>query len=891
MGETPSGTVTFLFTDIEGSTHRWEADPKAMREALAAHDGVLRSAIESQGGFLFKHTGDGVCAAFSSANAAVAAALEAQVRLELPVRMGLATGIAELHGEDYYGPVLNRAARVMAAGHGGQILLAGSTAGLVDGVDLADLGAHRLRDLSSAEHLFQVRASGLQSVFAPLRTLDAVPGNLPVPSSSFIGRERQVVQVAGLVREHRLVTMTGVGGVGKTRLALEVAGWVAEDFPDGVWLVELAAVGEPAAVPDLVASTLGITVRADLSLTESIADALVGRRLLLVLDNCEHVLGATADLVEAILARTRTVTIVATSREGLRVAGERSWLVPSLTVNGPMSEASVLFVERATAVNAGFSVADAAEAEAVEVICRRLDGIALAIELAAARMVAMSAQDVRDRLDGRFRLLAGGRRGLERHQTLRHAVAWSYDLLDDTERQVLERCAVFAGGFVLAAAAELCGPLDEYTVLDMLESLVRKSLVTVDQVHGHARYGLYETIRQFAEERLGATGDVMVVRDAHARYFAAQAQAMFDLWLGPGHRRAVDWVEVELDNLRAGFRWATDRHQIETATAIAAHTAFINFSLAQWESVGWAEELVPAATEADVIQLPRLLLAASLSLLTGHTDSALGYARLAQQFESTGRYQSFVPGWSQQMEGLALVRAGDSEGGLSISQDLAASPTAEFSRALGLSNLLLTLPALGRADEAALLADDAADAAKELGWAPMIASAAGFVYGRAVAPIDPPRALAALRWGLDYSREHRVLYAEILTSYELAVVEAEHGDLQRGLDLFDFSMDSWQRAGDLYHLPLALAGLAMCFARLGEHEVASTIYGGSTALLSMPSVAGLLQAVEQLRADLGPAEFDRCVAIGASMETGDAVAYARQQIRMIREAAVAAREA
>jgi hypothetical protein len=311
----------------------------------------------------------------------------------------------------------------MAAGHGGQILLAGSTAALVEGVDLADLGAHRLRDLSASEHLFQVRAPGLRTVFPALRTLDAVPGNLPVQATSFIGRESQVVQLAGLVREHRLVTLTGVGGVGKTRLALEVAAWVAEDFPDGIWLVELAAVGDPAALPDVVATTLGISVQADRSVTESITEALVGRRLLLLLDNCEHVLGAAADLVESILARNRTITIMATSREGLRVAAEHSWLVPSLSADGAGSECVALFMERAWAMNAGFSVVDPAEAEAVEVVCRRLDGIALAIELAAARMVSMSPQDVRDRLDERFRLLAGSRRGLERHQTLRHAVA------------------------------------------------------------------------------------------------------------------------------------------------------------------------------------------------------------------------------------------------------------------------------------------------------------------------------------------------------------------------------------------------------------------------------------------------------------------------------------
>jgi predicted ATPase len=886
MGEMPSGTVTFLFTDIEGSTRRWEQDPEAMRSVLAAHDEVLRDAIEGQAGFLFKHTGDGICAAFSSANAAVAAAVAGQLALELPVRMGLATGTAELRADDYHGPVLNRAARVMAAGHGGQILLARSTAGLVEGVDLADLGAHRLRDLSASEHLFQVRAPGLKTAFPALRTPDMVPGNLPVQSTSFIGREGQVVQVAGLVRERRLVTLTGVGGVGKTRLALEVADWVDEDFPDGIWLVELAAIGDPASVPDAVATTLGITVRADLSVTGSITDALVGRRLLLVLDNCEHVLGAAADLVEAILARTRTVTILATSREGLRVAAEHAWLVPSLGVDGASSEAAALFFERAGAVNAGFSVADPAEAEAVDVICRRLDGIALAIELAAARMVSMSAGDVRDRLDDRFRLLAGGRRGLERHQTLRHAVAWSYDLLDDTERLVLGRCAAFSGGFDLAAAAHLCDEMDEYRVLDLLDSLTRKSLVTAEVLRGHTRYGLFETIRQFAEEQLGAAGDLVEVRDAHARFFAARAQAMGDLWFGPDHRQAVDWVEVELANLRAGFRWARDRHHIETATAIAAHTTMLAYSLAQWEPIGWAEELVPAAVEADVRQLPRLLIWAGAATVVGHADSALRYARLAQQLECTGRYDSFNPGWSEFLEALTLLLTGDNDGGLSIFRDLAASRTEVSSRALGLFGLVWALSAMGRADEAALIADDAADASKDWGCPLIIACSTGTGYGRAFAASDPPRALAALRSGLDYSRLHRIRYAEIYISWELAAIEAEHGDLQRGLDLFDFAIESWHKAGDRINLALTFAALAVCLARLQEHEIAVTIYGASDQLLRAAPVAGLSDTVEALRANLGAAVFERAVATGAAMETGDAVAYARQQIQLARQSAL-----
>jgi hypothetical protein len=450
--------VTFLFTDVEGSTRRWEADAEGMRAALAVHDEVLCRAIEEHGGWLFKHTGDGVCAAFASPSCAVDAAVAAQRSLELPVRMGLATGEAQLREGDYFGAVLNRAARVMAAGHGGQILLADSTAGLLSGVDLVDLGPRRLRDLPTPVQVFQVQAEGLRTDFPSLRALDASPGNLRPATTSFIGRESEVAELQGAVKAHRLVTLTGVGGVGKTRLALEVAARLADEFPDGVWFFELAAVTDPAAVPDAAAAVLGITQQPGKSVSESVAAALEGRVRLLLFDNCEHVVDSVADLVEAILAASATVTILATSREGVGVSDEQLWRVPSLDVNSGTESAAVsLFVDRAHSVVSDFTLAQPGEADAVVEICRRLDGIPLAIELAASRMASMTVSEVRDRLDQRLRLLVGSRRGLARHQTLRHAVAWSYDHLDDAEKALLERCSVFAGGFDLESACAVAG--------------------------------------------------------------------------------------------------------------------------------------------------------------------------------------------------------------------------------------------------------------------------------------------------------------------------------------------------------------------------------------------------------------------------------------------------
>src|SRR5271157_4589203 len=489
-----------------------------MRAALAAHDEVLRRAIETHGGWLFKHTGDGVCAAFASPRSAVDAAVAAQRSLELPVRMGIATGESEFRGGDYFGAVLNRASRVMAAGHGGQVLLAESTAGLLSGVDLVDLGPRRLRDLPTAVGVFQVRATGLRTDFPSLRALDASPGNLRPAPTSFIGRESEVAELRVAVKAHRLVTLTGVGGVGKTRLALEVAERLHDEFPDGVWFFDLAAVTDPAAVPDAVAAVLGIIQQPGKSVAHSVAAALEGRVRLLVFDNCEHVVDSVADLVEAILAASATVTILATSREGVGVSEEQLWRVPSLDVNSGTESAAVnLFVDRAQSVVSDFSLAQPGEADAVVEICRRLDGIPLAIELAASRMASMTASEVRDRLDQRLRLLVGSRRGLARHQTLRHAVAWSYDLLDDAEKPLLERCSVFAGGFDLHSACAVAGfpdAPDDFAVLDLLDALVRKSLLVADRSSGRTRYSMLETIRQFAAEQLAASGAATEARTA-----------------------------------------------------------------------------------------------------------------------------------------------------------------------------------------------------------------------------------------------------------------------------------------------------------------------------------------------------------------------------------------
>jgi len=454
--------------------------------------------------------------------------------------------------------------------------------------------------------------------------------------TSFVGRESELAEVHEAVTAHRLVTLTGVGGVGKTRLALEVAARLAPSFPDGVWVIELAPVGDPTAVPDAVAAVLGITQQPGMSVVSSVASALEGRARLLVFDNCEHVLDAAADMIEAILARSATVTILATSREGLRVADEQLWPVPSLDVlAGVDSAAATLFMQRAAAVAPGISLTGA-EAGAVVEICRRLDGIPLAIELAASRMRSMTVTELRDRLGHRFRLLVGSRRGLERHQTLRHAVAWSHDLLDDTEKTLLARCSVFAGGFDLAAACAVGGCGDDLATLDVLDALVRKSLLVADRSSGRTRFSMLETIGQFAEEQLVASGYADEVRAAHARHFAECETDILALWDSPRQKEAYTWFTVELANLRTAFRWAADHGDIDAAAAIATYATILGVGVDNYEPIAWAEELIEPARAVDHPRLAALYVMASQCWMPGRIEAAVRYAEAGQRVIGSG---------------------------------------------------------------------------------------------------------------------------------------------------------------------------------------------------------------------------------------------------------------
>jgi predicted ATPase/class 3 adenylate cyclase len=876
-GAAPSGVVTFLFTDVEGSTRRWETDAEGMRIALAAHDEVLRTAIETHGGWLFKHTGDGVCAAFASPKSAVNAAVAAQLQLELPVRMGLATGEAELRGGDYFGAVLNRAARVMAAGHGGQILLADSTAGLLSGVDLVDLGPRRLRDLPTAVGVFQVRAAGLQADFPALRALDASPGNLRPATTSFIGRESEVAELQAAVKAHRLVTLTGVGGVGKTRLALEVAARLADEFPDGVWVFELAAVTDPVAVPDAVAAVLGITQQPGKTVSESVAAALEGRLRLLVIDNCEHVLDAAADLIEAIRAHSATVRILATSREGLGVADEQVWPLSSLDVGAGTDSAAVqLFVQRAHSVAPHFT--PTREADAVVEICRRLDGIPLAIELAASRIASMSPGEVRDRLDDRFRLLIGSRRGLGRHQTLRHAVAWSYDLLDNAEKSLLAQCSVFAGGFDLQSACAVAGSDDDYAILDLLDTLVRKSLLVVDRSIGQTRFSMLETIRQFAEEQLVALGAATEARAAHARYFAGRETDIMALWDSPRQREAYTWFTIELANLRTAFRWAADHFDLDVAAPIATYAAWFGYLTENYEPIAWAEELIEPARAVDHPRLAALYVVASNCYMAGRIDPAIRYTEAAQRAISGG--SDHIP-YGAEAVGGAYPAVGQPERMIRWCR-------AQLARRLDTNTLTRTalvvaLAVTGSTDEAMATATGLIDAAEATGN-PYVLSWALLASGLAVYDADPVGSLAALRRGLAIAQDSGNRANQSHLALNLCRPKAEHGDPLAAFDYFTMAIGNYHDSGNTYMIRGPLGWLAVFFDRLRRYEPAATIAGFvvTSPLAALPVMAEFGIAIAHLRNVLGEATYESLARKGETMTPAAMATYAYDQIDQAR---------
>ena len=599
MAELPTGTVTFLFTDIEGSTPLAQRYPAELPALFARHHAILHQSIAAHHGHVFQIIGDAFCAAFFTASDALHAALDAQRDLQheawnpapIKVRMGLHTGAAQAGAVEavaggYAGyATLARTQRVMSVAYGDQILLSNATAELLRDqlpaeVTLRDMNEHRLKGLAQPEHLWQLVAPRLATEFPPLKSLTTVPNNLPLQLTSFVGREKEIADIKGLLTSARLVTLTGSGGTGKTRLSQEVGAEVLSTFTNGVWLIELAPLSDPAQIIPALAQVFGLQELPFNPLANLVLDYVRDKKILLLLDNCEHLIEACARLADDLLHQCAGLKILASSREALGIAGEVAYRIPSLAD----SESTQLFIDRARAANSNFKLTDA-NASAVTQICHRLDGIPLAIELAAARARLLSPEQIAARLDDRFRLLVGGSRtALPRQQTLRALIDWSYDLLSEEERNLLRIASVFVGGWTLDALEAVS---EDPQAIEHLEGLVNKSLVVTEERNNEMRYFMLETIRQYAREKLFDAKQASAARDRHficyknltngvwnAAFFATEEETL----------RLIS-IQVELENLRAAFEWGLQNHVQDTLELAASMAMNISMMGGQQEGI------------------------------------------------------------------------------------------------------------------------------------------------------------------------------------------------------------------------------------------------------------------------------------------------------------------
>jgi predicted ATPase/class 3 adenylate cyclase len=908
--ESPSGTVTFLFTDIEGSTSLWEERAEDMAAALARHDAVLREAIAGHGGVVFSTGGDGLGAVFARAPDGVAAACDAQRLIgseawpgrPLRVRMALHTGDAEERDGDYFGPPVNRCARLMAAAHGGQVLCSGVTAALVagrfpEGVSLMDLGQHRLRDLSEPEHVFQLVHPELAHGFPPLRSLSAFPGNLPVQVTGFVGRDQELGECTGALQASRVVTVTGVGGVGKTRFALQVAAEVLPRFADGAWVVEFAGVGDPAMVEEATATALGVQARPNQPLATTLSDFLRTKRLLLVLDNCEHLVGAMAALVERVLAGCPDVVVVATSREGLAVSGEH--LVPLPPMQLPAGdtldvvagcEAVRLFVARAGDVRPGFSVTPENAAKLAQ-LCRRLDGIPLALELAAARVRSMSLADILSHLDHRFRLLTGGRRSaLSRQQTLRGAIDWSYDLLDDPERMVLRRLAVFAGGFDLAAAETVGegGSVDAFDVAVHVDRLVDKSLVVADPSGPSSRFRLLEMIRDYTWDRLGESGETEDVSRRHAEFFVAFAAAADRGLRGPDELSWTERIERELDNLRAAVSWAVEAGQPDAALEIIASlsTAFGTRIGAPFGPMAEKAAAMPQAL-GHPLRCVALASAARAARDRGDRDRARDLADSALEAVA-----ALPPGRAS-----ARARCRTFSGVFFLLQLGQHARFREVARARFTAAMELddpweqfygrvgVLPALGESDpsRAIVQGEENLRLARELGNPSMLAYAT-MLLAALIAKSEPIRAEALLEEAIGMADAMRNDFAGITARMNLGFARAARGEHLRAADAYLSAAELASRVGDRFNVFAVLGALACDLAELGDHEPALVLATWSANRGHWPEgasvgLSGKVRLVQsRLRDVIPPTRRQELEDRAEAMDDVAAIALARTQV-------------
>jgi predicted ATPase/class 3 adenylate cyclase len=927
-----TGPSTFLFTDIEGSTRLWEEHAAAMGAALAQHDRLLRSSIEADGGSVIKTTGDGMLAIFADPVAAVDAALSAQRALRdatwgatgpLRVRMALHAGSAEARDGDYFGPALNRVARLLAIAHGGQVICSAIAAVLTRdrlpaGTDLRDLGSHRLRDLDRPEQVFQVVVQDLPRDFPALRSLSTRRSNLPVQLTSFVGRDRELEEVAALVGRHRLVTLIGTGGTGKTRLMLEAAARVLDRYPDGVWLAELAPLGDPSQIPSEVARAVGAPEVPGVPALATVSAFLAEKDLLLLMDNAEHLVDGVARFAERVLATAPSLRILTTSREALAVPGEavlqlQSLSCPTIGIVRPggitdapvdleaaaSTEAVRLFTERAAAVDPGFTLRRDNVAAVAE-ICRRLDGIPLAIELAAARVSALSPDDIAMRLGDRFRLLAGGRRtAVPRQQTLHALIDWSWDLLTEEDRRLLRRLSVFTGGWTVARASEIVGDgpgaVDSLDLADGLARLVDRSLVVVER-GTTTRYRMLETIRQYAREKLIEAGEASDVADRHLAAFAAFAAEAEEPTRGPAMVDWLDRLDGELDNLGSALEWGLEA---DPWTAVRMATSLLGY---------WGVRVMSQDNDARILAAIEI----ARARVVGHpeadrADQALA-ARLlgegARLWAMSGRASVATP-WAD--EALELGEAsGDIEAIL-----------------LALGGLAVSSVFSGRAGPGGVdvrpIFERAADLAERSGRWWVLALAAGFA-GASLSLFDPAGGAVLLRRGVEAARRSGSPYALAATSIAEGRVLGRQGRTDEAVEAFGAAIRGFMELGDERFVLAARSDLAHALRHGGRLDDALAIYretiGGWVHLGHKGAVANQLEniayvaiehgqldraarlfgaaaamrqasgaqmafdehpehdhSLERLRAGLTPAELDAALASGAALSLAEAVAF------------------
>ena len=894
-------TLAFLFTDIEGSTAllgRLGEDDYA--RVLARHHALIRSALAAHGGCEVDTQGDAFFAVFSSPRGCVAAVLAMQQDLQahlwpggerVRARMGIHCGEAARTAAGLVGLEVHRAARVAAVAYGGQVLVSEAAAALVrgwlpPGTALADLGVHRLKDLGRPERIFQLQAAGSPAWFPPLRSLGnpALANNLPAELSSFIGRDREVAEVRALLGSCRLVTLTGAGGCGKTRLGLQVAAELLDGSGDGVWLAELAAVTDQDAVPAAVSQALRLAAHPDRSAPQALLDALALQDVLIVLDNCEHLIGGCAKTAEAILRHCPKVHLLATSREPLGIGGETIYRVPSLSLPGPgeggplapgSSDAVALFADRARANGVALSVDEQAGPVAVSV-CRRLDGMPLAIELAAARLRSMSLAELSDRLDNRFRLLTGGSRtALERQQTLRATVAWSYSLLGGAERVLLARLSVFAGGFSLDAAEAVAGSgaLDVLEVAALLGSLVDKSLVVAEPAGGILRYRLLETIRLFAAERLADAGDgeAAAVAAAHCAHFLTVAEAAAAYLTGPEQGCWLARLDADQANLRRAAGHAADDPE-GTALVLRLGVVLERYWRARSRQHEGFELLVPALRRPEARADPALFVAALVTAARVASFIDLATARhLAERAVRAARQLGDERLLIRALAALcaACFFGGKLEAGRPFGQESVERARRLADDVLLAEALLAYLLTIERASSGQMFSEAIA-CTERSGDHLMNSSLHNNASARAMQTGDIPAARAHLEAAARAGQQ--IGFQSPIVMADLGLVLRVEGDLDGARSMFETALRTSRRSGDSRGMAHAFLGLALLAGDLGDWDLSGALHGAAQALLDRTGVAwdeedarDRRDSLEQARAYLGNEQLERAYTQGMTL--------------------------